>query len=218
MYCSQLLDSARIILMEEENRKTTKKTESNVADYEAEREAVEREDRIAQMLRRREEAFLEEEKTLLTWKAPSRIFKKRTNEFFTTIGAIVLLVCIILLFIREFLLMIVVIAFSFLAYVLGTVEPEEVENEITTRGVRVNGKFYRWDVLGRYWFTQDSGVTTLIIETYLSFPSQIIMIVNPKDTSKIKEYLSPYVLFEKPELGFSDKASNWLKEKMPLEG
>ena len=197
---------------------TKTESASNVADIEQQQAEAERINRIDRMIRQREEAFLDEEKTFLTWRAPGRTFKKRTNEYFTTIGAIVLLVCIILLFIREFLLMAVVIAFSFLAYVLATVEPEEVEAVITSRGIRVDGKFYRWDVLGRYWFSKEGEATILTVETFLNFPKQVILIVNETDKERIKELLSPYVLFEKPEDSFVDKASSWLSEKMPLEG
>lgn len=192
--------------------------ESNVADIESARIETERQNRLERIIEQRELSFIEEEKNLLSWKAPARTFVKRTNEYFSTIGAIVLLVCIILLFIREFILMAVVIAFSFLAYVLATVEPEEIEVVVTTRGVRVEGKFYRWDVLGRYWFTKDHNSRLLCIETFLNFPKQLIVIVDGVDEEKIKDLLSPYVLYERPEDGFLDKASSWLKEKMPLEG
>lgn len=192
--------------------------DSNVADLEAQQAEAERQNRIDRMIRSRETAFLEEERTLHQWKAPARTFRKRSNEYFTTIGAIVLLVCIILLFIREFLLMMVVIAFSFLAYVLASVEPDDVEVSITSRGFRVDGKFYRWDVLGRYWFSKDADKDLLTVETFLNFPRQLIFVIDKKDQNKIRDLLSPYVLHEKPEDSFVDKASSWLKEKMPLEG
>jgi len=175
-----------------------------------------KENKVEEILRRRQEAFLEEEKVLLEWEAPQRVFKKRPKEYFTTIGAIVILVCLILLFVQEFLLIAVIVAICFVAYTLATVEPEKTKHEISTRGVRTGGKFYRWDELGRYWFDDHSGQTVLNIETFITFPRLLILIVSDKD--KIKDLLSPYLLLEKPEPGFLDKTSEWLAKKVPLEG
>src|SRR3989344_2790499 len=73
-------------------------------------------------------------KTLLNWRSPSRPFKKRSRDYFTTIAAIVFLIGVILLFIKEFLLIGVILALMFVSYVLATVPPEEVEHEISTEG------------------------------------------------------------------------------------
>ncbi|MFH1289766.1 MAG: hypothetical protein ABIH88_03565, partial [Patescibacteria group bacterium] len=60
-------------------------------------------------------------KTLLSWKAPSRVFKRRDKDYFTTLGSIVFLVIIILFFLKEWFLILAIIAFAFVTYVLATV-------------------------------------------------------------------------------------------------
>lgn len=180
-----------------------------------EQAVLQRQSRVDEIIRRRQEAFIEEEKTLFTWKAAQRVFKKRSREYFTTIGAIVVLVCLILLFVQEFLLIAVIGSISFVAYVLATVEPESTEHEISTRGVRTGGKFFRWDELGRFWLDESLGQRILHIETYKVFPRQLVFLV--EDPDKMKDLLSPYLLQEKPEPGFLDKASDWMSEKVPLE-
>src|SRR3989344_4772093 len=85
-----------------------------------------------------------EEKVLLSWRAAGRPFKKRDKEYYTTIGAIVFLVAIILLFLKEWLLIAVMIALAFVSYVLASVPPEEAKHELTNKGIRTGDKLYRW--------------------------------------------------------------------------
>jgi len=156
-------------------------------------------------------------KDLLAWKAPARPFKPRNREYYTTIAAIVFLLAIILLFMREWVLIGVIISMSFVAYVLSSVPPEEIENKITTRGLVSGGKRYDWNLLYRFWFTQKWGNEILNIETKLAFPRRLMFIVDKSAKEKIKSLVEKYLIFEKPEKTFMDKASAWLQAKVPLE-
>lgn len=154
---------------------------------------------------------------LFVWKAPARPFKKRDREYYTTIAAIIFLLTVILLFLREWLLIGVIISIGFMSYVLSTVEPEETENKITTRGVTAAAKRFDWLMLGRFWFTEKWGSDILNIETKMAFPRHLMMLFDKKDKDKMKALIEKYLIFEKPEKSFIDKSSNWLTEKFPLE-
>ena len=95
-----------------------------------------------------------QEETLFTWKSPSRPFKKREKEFFTTIAAIVFLLAVILVFVKEFLLIGAIVALSFVAYVLATIPPEVVEHRISTLGIDSVGHFNKWEELINFRFSQ----------------------------------------------------------------
>lgn len=179
--------------------------------------ARERQKELQDILDERELAVAQEEKRLMVWKAPARPFKERNKEYYTTIGAIVILLSIILLFAREFLLVAVIISFAFVSYVLASVKPEEVEHEITTRGIRTGGKFFRWSALGRFWFSSKFGQKMLHIETGMAFPGLLLMLIHTQDEDRIKEMLKKYLLNETPEPTFLDNASSWLSKKVPLE-
>ena len=71
---------------------------------------------------------------MLSWEATVRPFKKRDREYYSTIAAIVFLLAVILLFLKEWLLIAVMVALMFVAYVLATVVPEKTTHEINTRG------------------------------------------------------------------------------------
>lgn len=181
------------------------------------KDQAKRKGRIDALMEERELAFSEEEKSVLRWKAPARAFKERNREYFTTVGAMVILVSVILMFAREFLLIAVILAFAFLVYVLASVKPEDVEHEVTTRGIRTGGKFFRWDVLGRYWFETRHGQKMVQVETAMAFPSRLLMLLGKEEEEKMQGILSKYLLNETPEPTVLDKSADWLTEKIPLD-
>ncbi|MFH0942668.1 MAG: DUF5673 domain-containing protein [Candidatus Beckwithbacteria bacterium] len=156
-------------------------------------------------------------KTLLKWEAAVRPFKKRDREYYTTIAAIVFLLAVILLFLKEWLLIAVLIALMFVAYVLATVTPEKTEHEITTSGVVTGDKIYPWKELKRFWFSEKWKEVILNIETNLKFPGRLMMLLGGADKNKVKELLQKQVQFEEPEKTFMDRSAKWLSDKIPLE-
>ncbi|MEA3355312.1 MAG: hypothetical protein U9Q63_02395 [Patescibacteria group bacterium] len=156
-------------------------------------------------------------KSLLKWKAAVRPFKKRDKDYYTTIAAIVFLLAVILLFLKEWLLIAVLVALMFVAYVLATVEPEKTEHEITTRGIVTGAKNYPWEDLKAFWFSKKWKDTILNIDTDLKFPRRLMMLTGKQTQNQIKDILSKYVQFEIPEETFMDKSAKWLQEKVPLE-
>lgn len=156
-------------------------------------------------------------KSLLKWEAAVRPFKKRDKDYYTTIAAIVFLLAVILLFLKEWLLIAVLIALMFVAYVLATVEPEKTEHEITTRGVMTGGKNYAFGDLKNFWFSKKWKDTILNVETKLKFPGRLMFLLGGKTESQVREVLKDYLVEEVPEETFMDRSSKWLQEKVPLE-
>lgn len=163
------------------------------------------------------DSSLTKERTLFSWKAPARPFKRRDREFFTTVLALAFLIGLIMFFIDGILPVAVVMALVFLIYVLSTVQPEEVEHSITNKGVVFAGKKYRWDELVRFWFTKRFGNHLLIIES-LQVPNRIEMVVSEQDQEKIKDTIEDYLIFEEAAPNFLDKAAGWFSKQVPLEG
>ncbi|MCJ7793151.1 MAG: hypothetical protein MUP45_04220 [Candidatus Marinimicrobia bacterium] len=156
-------------------------------------------------------------KTLLTWAAPERPFKKRSREYFTTIGAIVFLVGVILLFLQEWLLILVMVALMFVAYIMSTVEPRQIEHQITSQGIITGGKKYEWATLNRFWFTEKWGEKILQIETLVGLPRRLFLLLGETKQEEIKKILADYLPFEEPEQTWIDNASEWISRRVPLE-
>ncbi|HUS51879.1 MAG TPA: hypothetical protein VMX77_00230 [Candidatus Bathyarchaeia archaeon] len=156
-------------------------------------------------------------KTLLSWQSAARPFKKRDREYFTTIGAIVFLLAVILLFLKEWLLIAVIIALMFVAYILSSVPPEEVDHQVTTRGIKTGNRHYDWEDLGSFWFSERWKQAILHVGTKLRFPGQLLILLGSQDKEEIKNVLGKHLDFTEPEPTWMDNAAGWLSRKVPLE-
>lgn len=158
-----------------------------------------------------------EEKVLVSWRAPGRPFKRRDRDYYTTIGAIVFLVTIILLFLKEWLLIAVMIALAFVAYVLASVPPEETKHVVSNRGLRTGEKLYKWQELWRFWFEEKWKQKMMVVETRLKFPRRLLLMLGDADEETVRGVMKEFLILEKPEPTFMDKAADWLVDKVPLE-
>ncbi len=155
---------------------------------------------------------------LLSWKSPSHPFKKRNRIFYQTVAAITFLLVVIVFFLHEFMLMGVILAVAFLVYVISTVPPIEVEHKVTPLGFENAGRLFRWAELVAFWFEDRWGFKTLVIQTRLPLPAQIRAVLAEVGELKVKEIVGKYLLYmEKAPKSWTDKFSDWLNKKIPLE-
>lgn len=161
---------------------------------------------------------LKEEKTLLSWKSPARLFKKKDRDYFTTIGAMVFLFVVILLFLKEFLLIAVILSLTFVSYVLASVPPEEIEHKITTRGIETGGVFYPWEELAFFWFSNKWKQEVLHIQTWRGIPGCLLIILADQSREEVKRVLAKNLSFiEHTPKNWLDQMASWLSQAVPLE-
>jgi hypothetical protein len=155
--------------------------------------------------------------TLLVWSAPSRLFKKHTKEYFTTIVAIAFLLVTILVVMQEWLLIMVIVALVFVSYVMGSVAPEMVEHKITNRGLETGGKKYSWRDISRFWLETKWNQKVMYVDTRVKFPRRLMLLFDKAGENRIKEIMLKYLPLDEPEPSWMDNASRWLSQKIPLE-
>ncbi len=159
-----------------------------------------------------------EVKTLLSWEAPSRPFRKKDRSYYTTIAILVILVCLIAFLFREFLLMGVLLALAFVSYVLAFVPPHNIKYRISTQGITIGEDFYFWHFLDAFWFKQKEGHKVLHIQTRLRFPAQLMLVLIPQDEEKVKKIVARFLPFvEVPYKSWMEKWSEGLQKNFPLE-
>lgn len=159
----------------------------------------------------------DEEKTLL-WTAPARPYHKKDRSYYTTIAIIVTLLILIALLAQEFLLIGVLLALTFVTYVLAFVPPEDVEYRLSTNGVGAGGHFYVWDDLDSFWFSEKEGHRILHILTKLKFPRRLLFILGPHDEDTVKKILAKYISFR--EIAPRSLLDGWaesIQKHFPLE-
>jgi hypothetical protein len=156
----------------------------------------------------------EPERDLAIWTAPARPFKRRDRQFYVTTFAIAGIVSLILFLAEGIMPVILIISLVFLYYVLSTVQPEEIEYKITTKGVKIATKLTEWQLLNRYWFTKRFDNELMIIDTVM-LPGRIEFVINTEIKDKLKKEISAYIPYEEvPPTGI-DKITNWFATKLP---
>jgi hypothetical protein len=156
----------------------------------------------------------EAEKVLFQWRAAERPFKKRDRQFWRTVIVIATIFGLILFLVEGTMPVILIISVIFLFYVLSTVEPDEVQYQITNRGVKIADKTTQWINVTNFWFTQRLS-TNLFIIGINTLPGRLEFVINPQDKEKIREAASLYVPEEETPPSGIDRATNWFSNKLP---
>lgn len=157
-------------------------------------------------------------RTLLSWSAPGRPFKKRTKQFYMTALLIAFLVEIILFLFSQYLLMMVVASLIFVSFAFAYVPPKNFHYRISTEGIRIEDRFYIWHELYDFYFTKRNGLDILNVRTQAMFPGMLTITLGDMDRDHVKnvvvKYL-PYREYVKPT--FMEKSGDWLSKNFPLE-
>lgn len=157
-------------------------------------------------------------KTLLSWTAPGRPFRKRGREYYLSVLLIMLLVEIILFLFSQYALMAVVVSLVFLAFALATVPPQNFHYKISTQGITIEDHFSLWEELYDFYFKRRDGVTVLHIRTIAVFPGELTLTLGDMDQEHIKSVLAQFIPYrEVVKPTFMEKSGDWLSRNFPLE-
>lgn len=153
-----------------------------------------------------------EMRVLLSWKAPSRVAVRHGRDWYVTLATVTFLVVLILIFLHMFIEIAVVFSLIFLAYILLTVPPEEIENRITTQGITTAGRTFIWEELRSFWMVDKNSYKVLTVETRFPYPRQVFVVLGTEIKQEDVIYsLTPYLSYrEVPEVSFIDKMADWL--------
>lgn len=158
----------------------------------------------------------QQEEIIYEWQAPSRPFKQHSRQYFTTVGTIALLVVLILFFAGQHLPIAVVLAVSFLVYVMSSIPPQTITNQMTTFGIHLGDNLYYWEELGRFWFKTKHDDEVLYVEVG-RFPDRLTMLVGNGEKDILRDILAIGLLEQEPPPTYYEKAAQWLQEKIPLD-
>ncbi len=157
-----------------------------------------------------------QEELIFEWRADSRPFKKHKRNFYTTGTVIVVLISLILFFSGQFLPIAVVIAVTFLAYVLTSIPPQEITYQVTTFGVRIEDKLYEWDLMNRFWFTEKYSQELVHVEV-AQFPERLTLVLGATSKDIIAALFSEVLIMQTPAPTIYERVAAWLQEKIPLD-
>ncbi|HVZ66809.1 MAG TPA: hypothetical protein VG917_00975 [Patescibacteria group bacterium] len=157
-------------------------------------------------------------KTLLSWSAPGRPFRKKGKQFFTSILLLLLFFEVILFLFSQYELMLVILALAFLGTALAVVPPHDFHYKITTEGIKVEDYFYIWGELYDFYFKTMDGVDVLVVRTEAMLPGELKISLGSLTRDHVRKILVvylPYREFVKPT--FMERSADWLAANFPLE-
>lgn len=165
-----------------------------------------------------EESYYPEVKTLLEWKAPGRPFRKRQKSYFATSLLIMFFLEIILFLFSQYMLMLVVVSFVFVAFALAIVPPHDFNYRLSTEGIFVEDHFFIWSELYDFYFKKRDGQDILYIHTHAFIPGILTITLADVSVEKIKKILLNFLPFrEYVHPTFMERAGEWLNKTFPLE-
>ena len=174
--------------------------------------------RIQHEINEHEPYMYHDVKTILSWKAPGRPFKKRKKEFYLTGILIALLISVILFLFSQYILIFVVWSLVFVGYALTAMPPKDFHFKISTEGITIEDHFYLWQELYDFYFRRIEGEDTLHIRTEAYFPGEIILTLGDLHRDHVKRAMLPFLPYReylKPTL--AEKTGDWLYKNFPLE-
>jgi hypothetical protein len=159
-----------------------------------------------------------EVKTLLSWTAPGRPFRKRSKQFYLTVMLIALLIEVILFLFSQYLFMFVVLSVVFVGFALSSVPPKNFHYKISTEGVMIEDHFYLWQELYDFYFRKLEGEDTLHIRTQAFLPGELIFTLGGIHREQVKQSVLPFLPYrEYVKPNFSERSGEWLVRNFPLE-
>lgn len=157
-------------------------------------------------------------KTLLTWSAPGRPFRKKGREYYVFIFVLLVLFEIILFLFSQYELMVVVLSLAFLSVVLSSVPPRNFHYKITTQGIQIEDHFYIWDELYDFYFRSVESVDTLVVRTVSIFPGELRISLSGAGREHVRQVLVRYLPYrEVVKSTFLERSADFLSRTFPLE-
>ncbi len=157
-------------------------------------------------------------KTLLSWTAPGRPFRKRGRQYYLTSLLIMLLIEIILFLFAQYTLMALVVSLVFVAFMLSLVPPKNFHYRISTEGITIEDHFSLWQELYDFYFRKQNNVDVLHVRTHALLPGELTITLGELNKNHVKSALLPFLPYrEVVKKTFMEKAGDWLARNFPLE-
>lgn len=157
-------------------------------------------------------------RTLLSWSAPGRPFRKRSKQFYLNALLIAFLTEVILFLFSQYVLMFLVVSLVFLGFAFASVPPKNFHYRISTEGIMVEDHFYIWHELYDFYFRPRQGEDILYVRTSDFFPGALVIPLGDIHKDQIKDVIVHYLPFrEVVKPTFMEKSGDWLSKNFPLE-
>ena len=157
-------------------------------------------------------------RSLISWTAPGRPFRKKGREFYLSCLLIFMLIEVIVFLFGQYQLMLAVGAVTFLSIVMAAVPPKDFHYRISTEGVKVEDHFYIWAELYDFYFKRIDKVDTLIVRTEALIPGELRITLGDISRDHARQVLINFLPYrEVVRQSFMEKSGDWLSHNFPMD-
>lgn len=165
-----------------------------------------------------EDASYHDVRSLISWTAPGRPFRKKGREFYLSCLLIFMLVEVIVFLFGQYQLMLAVGAITFLSIVMAAVPPKDFHYRISTEGIKVEDHFYIWAELYDFYFKRIDKVDTLIVHTEALIPGELKITLGSISRDHARQVLINFLPFrEVVRQTLMEKSGEWLSHNFPMD-
>lgn len=162
--------------------------------------------------------YSHEVKTVLSWSAAGRPFRKRGKQYYLTALLIAIFIEIILFLFAQYSLMMVVASLVFVTFALAYVPPHNFHYRVSTEGITIEDHFFLWQELYDFYFKKREGLDVLHVRTHALIPGELVITLGEIDREHVKAALARYLPYrEVVKPTFMEKSGDWLSRNFPLE-
>lgn len=157
-------------------------------------------------------------RTLLSWTAPGRPWRKKGKEFYMSTLLIFFFIELLVFLFAQYQLMLAVAAITFLSVVLAMVPPKDFHYRISTEGLKIEDHFYIWAELYDFYFKKIDKIDTLIIRTEALIPGELKLTLGNISKDHVRQVLINFLPYrEVVRQTFMEKSGDWLARNFPLD-
>jgi hypothetical protein len=136
----------------------------------------------------------------LEWSALEYENKKKSPDWFWTIGIIIIALFVSSILLKNFLFGVLVLLAGFSLALYGVKKPSIVFFGIGPKGIKIANNIFNYENLKSFWVNYDPPrVKELIIESKKTFMPHITIPLDDADPVKVREYLLKFLKEEKIE-------------------
>lgn len=158
-------------------------------------------------------------RTLLSWHAPGRPFRRKGKEYFVNVLLIMLALEVVLFLFGQYLLMAVILSFVFVAFALSIVKPHDFYYRVSTEGIMIEDHFFLWQELYDFYFKRTAqGEDVLHVRTKAYIPGELTIVLGQIHKEHLRSLLVQFLPFrEYVKPTWTEKSGDWLSRTFPLE-
>ena len=134
----------------------------------------------------------------LTWRAPEHQHVERGKDWYWALGIVAVSSALTAILFSNFLFALLIVVAAGTLGMIASHKPQEVDFELSQRGLVIGDEFYPYDHMHAFWVGDDNGKPTLFIDTPRFMTPDLVIPIEDVDPAHIHAMLADNGVPETP--------------------